>query len=87
MICVTSLGVLLLFPISCSADPLYGIELTIAREGFDGELCWAHARAGAIPSENGTSPMVAMTLQKLDIFGSDVFYALNEIRTQNGGAL
>lgn len=53
MNCVTSLCVLLLFSISCSADPLYDIELTVAREGFDGKLCWVHARAGAIPSENG----------------------------------
>ena len=85
MIRVASLSILLIFYFSSSADPLYDIELTVAREGFDGKLCWVHARAGAIPSENISSPLVVMTLQKLDISGSDVFYALNEMRTQNGG--
>ncbi len=77
--------VLLLLPVRSSADPLYDIQLTVAREGFDGKLCWVHARAGAIPSGVGKAPMVVMTLQKLDISGSDVFYALNEMRTQNRG--
>lgn len=86
MIRVASLSILLLFSFSSRADPLYDIELTVAREGFDGKLCWVHARAGAIPSGNGSSPLVVMTLQRLDISGSDVFYALNEMRTQNGGA-
>ena len=86
MIRVASLSILLMFSFSSSADPLYDIELTVAREGFDGKLCWVHARAGAIPSQDGSSPLVVMTLQKLDISGSDVFYALNEMRTQNGGA-
>lgn len=78
--------ILLLLPLQASTDPLYDIELTVAREGFDGKLCWVHARAGAMPTESGKSPQVVMTLQKLDISGSDVFYALNEMRTQNGGA-
>lgn len=30
--------------------------------------------------------MVVMTLQKLDISGSDIFYALNEMRSADGGA-
>lgn len=78
--------VLLLLPVLSSADPLYDFDLTVAREGFDGKLCWVHARAGAIPPENGQQPLVVMTLQKLDISGSDVFYALNEMRTRDGGA-
>lgn len=68
------------------ADPLYEIDLTVAREGFDGQMCWVHARAGAMPSEGGNAPLVVMTLQKLDISGSDIFYALNEMRTKDGGA-
>ncbi len=78
-------SVLLLFPFLGKADPLYDIQLTVAREGFDGKQCWVHARAGAMPSEMGEPPLVVMTLQKLDISGSDVFFALNEMRTQNGG--
>ncbi len=68
------------------ADPLYAIDLTVARQGFDNKMCWVHARAGAIPGTAGTQPTVVMTMQKLDISGSDVYYALNEIRTTDGGA-
>ncbi len=67
------------------ADPLYEIDLTVAREGFDGKMCWVHARAGALPPVQGEEPLVVMTLQKLDISGSDIFYALNEMRTVDGG--
>ncbi len=82
-----NLFVFLLFSLilRASADPLYEIDLSVAREGFDGRLCWVHARAGAMPPEIGKPPLVVMTLQKLDISGSDVFYALNEMRTRNLG--
>lgn len=75
----------LLLPLFLMADPLYEIDLTVAREGFDGKMCWVHARAGVLPSEQGKEPLVVMTLQKLDISGSDIFYALNEMRTVDGG--
>lgn len=81
-----ALSVVVLLPILIWADPLYEIDLTVAREGFDGKMCWVHARAGAMPPENGNPPMVVMTLQKLDISGSDIFYALNEMRSADGGA-
>jgi hypothetical protein len=72
-----------------AADPLYDIELTVARQGFDGKMCWVHARAGAIPPKaegnDADAPLVVMTLQKLQLSGSDIFYALNEMRTSDGG--
>src|SRR5690606_2787745 len=65
-----------------AADPLYEIDLTVAGQGFDGKSCWVHARAGVIPAgtaENpAESPLAVMTLQRLQLSGSDVFYALNE---------
>ena len=67
------------------ADPLYEIDLNVAREGFDGKMCWVHARAGALPPEQGKDPLVVITLQKLDISGSDIFYGLNQMRTVDGG--
>ena len=67
------------------ADPLYEIDLTVAREGFDGKMCWVHARAGVLPSAQGSVPLVVLPLQQLDISGSDIFYALNEMRTVDGG--
>lgn len=66
----------------------YTIDLTVVREGFDGESCWVHPRAGAIPpgalgNEQGTNPLVMLTMQKLRLSGSDVFYALNELHTSD----
>ncbi|WP_166822963.1 sialidase family protein [Thalassoroseus pseudoceratinae] len=63
----------------------FKIERTVATQGFDGKFCWVHARAGAVPSTAGSEAMVVMTLQKLQLSGSDVFYALNEMRTTNLG--
>lgn len=72
-----------------AGDPLYTIEPTVARQGFDRKMCWVHARAGTIPpgseANPAQQPLVVMTLQKLQLSGSDVFYALNEMRTADGG--
>ena len=63
-------------------DDAFVVTRTVARSGFDGQTCWVHARAGAIPSERFDSdakhPLVVMTLQRLLLTGSDVFYALHE---------
>lgn len=64
----------------------YSIQLEVAGKGFDKETCWVHARAGIIPGNNGRAPEVVMTMQKLLLSGSDVFYALNELRSDNLGA-
>jgi len=75
-----------------AADPPpldYRVELTTARKGYDGKMCWVHSRAGAIPplAQGNPSdlPIVVMTTQKLLVTGSDVFYALNEFRTDDLG--
>ncbi len=60
----------------------YRIQLDKLSDGFDGKTCWVHPRAGAIP---GATPSVVLTMQKLRLTGSDVFYALNEMRTDNLG--
>ena len=63
----------------------FTIERIVATQGFDGEFCWVHARAGAMPVVGRSDPTVVMTLQKLQLSGSDIFYALNEMRTSDGG--
>lgn len=72
-----------------AADPLYEIEQTAARRGFDGKTCWVHARAGVIPPRAGgneaDAPLAVMTLQKLDLAGSDLFFALNTMRSSDLG--
>lgn len=71
------------------SDPIYEIELAVARQGFDSKTCWVHARAGVIPPHGtGNSsdyPLAVMTMQKLDIAGSDLFYALNTMRSADIG--
>jgi len=67
----------------------FTIERTVAHSGFDGTKCWVHARAGAIPpgqpGNDSQEPLVVMTMQKLLLSGSDVFYALNETRSSDLG--
>ncbi|MCH1409828.1 MAG: glycoside hydrolase [Verrucomicrobiales bacterium] len=74
----------LLTGISCLADPLYQIEHTTATQGFDKKMCWVHARAGAMPGKDG--PTVVMTTQKLQLSGSDIFYAIHSLHSKDLGA-
>ncbi len=60
----------------------YDLQIDVIRSGFDGEQCWVHARAGAIPD---TPPVVVLTMQRLLLSGSDVFYGLHLLRTDNLG--
>ncbi|MEX0726659.1 MAG: exo-alpha-sialidase [Planctomycetaceae bacterium] len=71
-------------------EPLsYDIEVTKARKGYDGKMCWVHARAGTIPAGAPGNPhdvpIVVMTTQKLQLDRFDVFYGLNEFRTDDLG--
>lgn len=60
------------------APVAFNIERTVLTQGYDGTMCWVHARAGAIPSKDETvPPTVVTTSQPLMLTGSDVFYALN----------
>jgi len=60
----------------------FRIQLDTICTGFDKKTCWVHPRAGAIP---GDPPHVVLTMQKLLLTGSDVFFALNEMRTDDLG--
>lgn len=67
----------------------FKLELQTAHEGFDGRSCWVHARAGSVPAgipgNEQQQPLIVMTMQKLLLSGSDVFYALNETRSPDLG--
>jgi hypothetical protein len=67
----------------------FSLETTAAHRGFDGETCWVHARAGAIPAGQlgnpSSGPLVVMTLQRLLLSGSDVFYGISETRSADLG--
>jgi len=60
----------------------FTVKLEAVHSGFDRKMCWVHARAGVIP---GPRPAVVMTMQKLLLSGSDVFYALHEMRSDDLG--
>ena len=66
------------------ADP-FSITRTWITEGYDGQMCWVHARGDAIPGKNGSPPTVVVTMQKLLLSGSDVFYAIHSLETGDGG--
>ncbi|NUQ65211.1 MAG: exo-alpha-sialidase [Pirellulales bacterium] len=67
----------------------FQIELAPAHQGFDGKTCWVHARAGVLPpgspANSGSTPLVVMTMQKLLLTGSDVFYPLHTLWTGDLG--
>lgn len=60
----------------------FDVTLQVVSEGYDRKTCWVHSRAGHV----ATSDATVMTLQKLRLTGSDVFYALHEMRSDDGGA-
>ncbi len=64
------------------ADLPFDVKITTISQGYDGKTCWVHPRAGAIP---GRTPSVVLTMQKLLLTGSDVFYALNDMRSDDLG--
>ncbi|WP_395750633.1 sialidase family protein [Prosthecobacter sp.] len=74
-------SILLLASALQAAEP-YELKLETVTQGYDGKMCWVHARAGAIP---GSPPQVVLTMQKLLLTGSDVFYALNHLSTSDSG--
>lgn len=65
------------------SNPL-DIELSTIRSGYDRKTCWVHPRAGAIRVDDG-HPIVVMMMYKLRLTGMDVFYATNDMRTDDGG--
>ncbi len=67
------------------ADASFTLQLDTVSSGYDGKMCWVHPRAGAIPGSNGSLPKVVMTMQQLLLTGSDVFYELNDVRSDDRG--
>ena len=67
----------------------YRTRLDTLSRGFDGETCWVQCRAGTIPpggAGDNRLPIVVLTMQKLLLTGSDIFYELTEMRTDDLGA-
>ena len=60
----------------------YRLQVDVLTQGYDGKMCWVHPRAGIIP---GNPNSVVFTMQRLLLTGSDVFYALNDMRSDDLG--
>ena len=59
------------------------IELQTVDSGYDRQTCWVHARPGIIP---GSPSIGIVTSHKLRITGMDVYYEINDWRSDDGGA-
>jgi len=72
--------------ISSVRKPGYYLSLDCPVSFFDGESCMVHPRAGIIPGagKNGL-PRVVMTMNRLDLSGSDVFRAMYGMHTDDLG--
>ena len=73
-----------------SAEPKsnFTVELQTAHSGYDRKTCWVHTRAGTIPGsiEGSGSPFsVVMTMHELRLTGSDVYYPIHDLRSDDGG--
>jgi len=70
---------------SCRKEELANtLELNVPTKLFDGKRCWCHPRAGIIPDAGQKGmPRVVMTMNNLDLAGSDVFYGMFGLHTDN----
>lgn len=69
-----------------SDGPSYRVQTEVAHQGWDGITCWVHSRAGAVPGAGQDGqPAVVITMHKQHIVGSDIYYAINDMRTDDLG--
>ena len=62
----------------------YSLDLDVPTRLFDGTRCWCHPRAGIVPEAGKEgNPRVVMTMNNLDLAGSDVFYGMFGLYTDN----
>ena len=62
----------------------FTVQLQTAQSGYDRKTCWVHTRAGIIPHSNQSFSAV-LTMHELRISGSDVYYPIHELRSDDGG--
>lgn len=67
-------------------DLKYDLSLDSPTRFFDGENCFVHSRAGIVPGAGKDGlPRVVMTMNRLDLSGSDVFRAMYGMQTDDLG--
>lgn len=71
---------------STPLQPKFRLSLDVPTRRFDGDSCWAHPRAGIVPGEGKKGvPRVVMTMNSLDLAGSDVFRGVFGLQTDDLG--
>jgi hypothetical protein len=77
-------------PVRAQTEADYILQLDVVSEGFDKKTCWVHPRAGILPAGTPGAPddrpAVVLTMNKLELTGSDVFHAINSLHTEDLGA-
>jgi hypothetical protein len=72
--------------LSSGGTTRYRLGLDVAAKLFDGTKCWSHPRAGIIPAAGEKEfPRVVMTMNSLDLQGSDVFRGMFGLETADLG--
>ena len=79
---VLAIGLVVASPLSAADAPTYTVQLDTVSSGFDKKSCWVHPRAGIVP---GKTPAIVMTMQQAMLNGSDIFFALSEMRSDDLG--
>lgn len=71
--------------LSAAGHPLTkSVTRDVPTKLFDGTQCWCHPRAGIVPGAGqGNLPRVAMTMNTLDLSGSDVFKGVFTLETND----
>lgn len=70
------------------SDSAYEVDRHVATKYFDGEHCWSHPRAGIVPGAGRDGrPRVVMTMNTMDLAGSDVFKAFHALKTDDLGRM
>lgn len=66
--------------------PDYKLDLQVPTRLFDGEQCWVHPRVGIVPQAGkGQGQRAVMTLNTLELSGSDVFKGMYGMYTDDLG--
>jgi len=74
-----------IFP-SGRSKPKYNLSLDSPARFFDGKSCWVHPRAGIVPGGGKDGlPRIVMTMNILDLSGSDVFRGMYGLQTDDLG--
>jgi len=67
-------------------DERYSLSRDVPAKHYDGKTCWVHPRAGIVPGVGKDNrPRVVLTMNTLDVSGSDVFKAVLSMQTDDLG--